>query len=137
MLDVVLDIEAYPQWASQITRAEVLSFDDNGVPREAELRMDAGLLKDVLRLRYTVTRASDAATVAWTLVSAKQLRSLEGRYDIATRTGGCDVTYTLTVDPGIPVITALRRKAEQAVISVALDDLAREVHRRCADAGLG
>lgn len=132
LTDAVLDIEAYPSWATQITRAEVVVTDAEGGPVEAELRMDAGLIKDVLRLRYTVTRASRAATIAWTLVSARQLRSLDGRYDIASGEQGCDVTYTLRVDPGIPLITALRQKAESAVVSAALDDLEREVKRRIA-----
>lgn len=130
VLATVVDIEAYPRWTSQITRAEVFALDAAGMPSDAELRMDAGLLKDVLRLSYRVTRRGPEAEVAWTLVAAKQLRSLEGSYRIVPAAQGCTVTYTLNVDPGIPIITALRRKAEATVVSVALDDLAREVERR-------
>ena len=119
VLATVVDIEAYPRWTSQITRAEVFALDAAGMPSDAELR-----------LRYRVTRRGPEAEVAWTLVAAQQLRRLEGSYRIVPAAQGCTVTYTLNVDPGIPIITALRRKAEATVVSVALDDLAREVERR-------
>lgn len=132
VLETVLDISAYPRWVCQVTRAEVMSFDSAGHPYEAELSLDAGLVKDVLRLRYELMHAPPVTTVSWALLSAKKLRDLRGRYEITAANSGCDVTYRLSVDLGIPLLTALRRKAEDRIVTVALDDLAREVERRAA-----
>lgn len=134
VLETVLDLPAYPRWTSQVARAEVVTIDAEGRPHEAELALDAGLVKDVLRLRYDVMHTPAGATVSWVLLSASQLRDLRGRYEIAATGAGCDVTYRLTVDPGIPLVAALRRKAEDRIVTVALDDLAREVERRTAGA---
>lgn len=128
ILAVLTDIERYPQWATQFDEAEVIERDDAGRPRLARFSLNAGLLKDRFVLRYAFDDRAGATTMSWELVEARQLERLDGSYRlVATADGSCDVEYSLVVDPGLPVITALRQKAERVVIATALDDLQRRV----------
>lgn len=124
VLETVLDVEAYPTWASQFTSAEVMSRDARGWPERAELVMDAGPVKDSLLLRYTVDVGASAAVVSWQLERAQQLAALDGAYALtALSDESTHVRYEVRVDPGLPLLTALRRKAERVVVETALTDL--------------
>lgn len=128
ILAVLTDIERYPQWATQLAEAEVIERDEAGRPRLARFSLNAGLLKDTFVLRYAFDDRAGESTMSWELVEARQLKRLDGSYRLVPSAGGrCDVEYSLVVDPGLPVITALRQKAERVVITTALDDLERRV----------
>lgn len=125
VMKVIADIDAYPEWVSEYTEAEVLEADDQGYPKVARMVLDTAILKDTLVFSYDWPK--DRGSVRWSLVSSSLLRSLEGAYLLRPKGSGTDVTYELTVDLAIPMIGLLKRKAERRLTDTALKDLKKRV----------
>ena len=123
VLDVVLDLPAYPQWSKDVARAVVLSRTPSGDVDQAQLTFASGPFKDVVTLAYTVARRADRARVAWQLVEAQHIEAMQGHYDLRADGDATDVAYALHARPGFPLHTALRRKVETQIITAALDAL--------------
>lgn len=129
VLDVIADLEAYPQWARHLSSVTVLTQDD-GWADEAEFVLDAGMLKDDYVLRYTWdVEADSTGVVSWELVRAHTLSAMDGSYTLAPEGPGTRVTYRLAVDLAIPVPGMMRRKAERAIVGAALEELKAQVER--------
>jgi ribosome-associated toxin RatA of RatAB toxin-antitoxin module len=125
VMEVIADLESYPEWAGSVRSVEVLSRDAQGRPATATFVLDAGVVKDTYTLAYTW---DDAASVSWTLVEAQMLTAMEGSYHLTQLSPeSCSVEYTLTLDLKIPMIGLLRRKAERVVTDTALKELKRRV----------
>ena len=125
VLEVIADIDSYPEWISEYKEAEVQEKDADGYPKTARLVLDAAVLKDTLVMTYTWP--ADRKSVSWTLVSSSLLRSLEGSYLLAAKGSGTEVTYELSVDLAVPMIGLLKRKAERRLTDTALKDLKKRV----------
>lgn len=124
IMDVILDVEDYPRWQSDVREVEVLERDDQGRAATARFVIDARLLTAT----YTLTYTYDADTVSWGLVSSEQLRRLDGRYHVAGSTDGTTtVRYELVADPAISLPRFMRRKAAEHIVRGALDGLKRRV----------
>lgn len=123
VLAVVADVEAYPEWANGIRRAEVLELDARGRPLRAAFRLEAGPVRDSYELRYTWEDSS----VSWDLVSGEVLSAMTGSYAITPTDGGSRVVYRLAVDVKMPLLGVLKRRAEKAIVDTALADLKRRV----------
>ncbi|WP_018156179.1 SRPBCC family protein [Demetria terragena] len=124
VLDIIADFAAYPEWAGQVKRAEVIAEDADGWAEQVTFDLDAGIVKDSYTLAY-VWDVDEASTgrVSWTLVEATMLKALDGAYTLAASESGTDVGYELSVDVSIPMIGALKRKAEKMIIDTALKEL--------------
>ncbi|OBH82245.1 SRPBCC family protein [Mycobacterium scrofulaceum] len=125
VMDVIADIDSYPQWISEYREAEVQETDADGNPKVARVVLDAAVLKDTLVMAYQWPK--DRKSVSWTLVSSSLLRSLEGTYRLAPKGSGTEVTYELSVDLAVPMIGLLKRKAERRLTDTALKDLKKRV----------
>jgi uncharacterized membrane protein len=125
VMAVIADFPAYPEWAEQVTSAEVLSSDGNGRAERVKFTMDAGPIKDSYTLDYTW--APDGRSVSWELVKGQIQKAQNGSYELAESGAETTVTYTLAVDLNIPMIGMLRRKAEKVIIDTALKGLKRRV----------
>jgi len=125
VLDVIADIDSYPDWVAEYHEAEVLEADEAGYPKVARLVLDAAVLKDSMVLAYEWP--ADRRSVTWSLVSSTLLKSLDGTYRLAPKGSGTDVTYELSVDLMIPMIGLLKRKAERRLTDTALKDLKKRV----------
>ncbi|MFX4287501.1 SRPBCC family protein [Janibacter sp. G349] len=125
VLDIIADLEAYPEWAKEITRVEILTEDGDGWPDTASFTLDAGPIKDTYVLDYTWDVDEDGQGVAsWTLVEATMLKVMDGSYTLtALEDGTTEVVYDLTVDVKVPMLGMLKRKAEKVIIDTALRDL--------------
>lgn len=130
VLDVIAELSDYPRWAAGISEVVVLSEDD-GWPLTARFTVDQAPIKDSYVLRYTWdVDETGAGLVSWTLVEAgSMITGLDGSYELVATPTGSDVTYRLTVDVRIPMPGPIKRKAEQRIVSTALDDLTAEVGR--------
>jgi ribosome-associated toxin RatA of RatAB toxin-antitoxin module len=127
VMAVVADLEAYPEWTGSVKSVEVLSVFDDEAERPAEARfvVDAGPVKDTYTLEY---EWDDDHEVRWTLTQADLLQAMDGAYRLqSTADGGTDVEYELVIELKIPMIGLLRRKAEKAIIDVALKELKKRV----------
>lgn len=125
VLEVIADIDSYPDWISEYKEAEVQERGADGYPKVVRFVMDAGVIKDTLVMAYEWPK--DRKSLSWTLVSSSLLRSLDGSYRLAPKSSGTDVTYELTVELAIPLIGLLRRKAERRLTETALKDLKKRV----------
>ena len=125
VLEVIADIDSYPEWISEYKEAEVQERGADGYPKVARLVLDAAVLKDTMVMTYQWP--ADRQSVSWTLVSSSLLRSLEGTYRLTPKGSGTEVTYELSVDLAIPMIGLLKRKAERRLTDSALKDLKKRV----------
>ncbi|HEY3996641.1 MAG TPA: SRPBCC family protein [Mycobacterium sp.] len=125
VMQVIADIDSYPEWISEYKEAEVQEKDADGNPKVARLVLDAAVLKDTMIMAYTWP--ADRQSVSWTLTSSSLLRSLEGSYRLAPKGSGTEVTYELAVDLAVPMLGLLKRKAERRLIDTALKDLKKRV----------
>lgn len=124
VMDVIADVEAYPQWAGYIKTAEVLESGAAGRPAQARFVLDAGVLRDDYVLAYDW---HGDERVTWSLVRGQALKRQDGSYTLAEQGGGTEVTYHLTVDLVVPMLALLKRKAEKVIIDTALKELKKRV----------
>ncbi|OBJ49768.1 SRPBCC family protein [Mycobacterium sp. 1423905.2] len=125
VLEVIADIESYPDWISEYKEAEVQERNADGYPKTVRFVMDAGVIKDTMVMSYQWP--ADRKSLSWTLVSSSLLKSLEGTYVLAPKDSGTEVTYQLSVDLAVPMIGLLKRKAERRLTDTALKDLKKRV----------
>lgn len=125
VMAVIADFAAYPDWAEQINKVEVLKPGDGVRAERVRFMMDAGAIKDSYTLDYVW--APDGRSVSWTLVKGQIQKAQDGSYALAGRGDSTTVTYSLAVDLNIPMIGMLRRKAEKVIIDTALKGLKRRV----------
>ena len=67
------------------------------------------------------------AQVSWKLVEGTLLKAMDGSYVLKPNGAGTTVTYTLTVDINMPMISMFKRKAEKTIIDGALKGLKKRV----------
>jgi ribosome-associated toxin RatA of RatAB toxin-antitoxin module len=124
VLRVIADFDAYPEWTGAVREAEVLEEDEDGRARTVRFVLDAGAVRDTYTLAYTWDIAENGTgVVAWTLVEAGILKSMDGSYRLRGQAAGTQVTYTLSVEVKMPMLGMLRRKAEKTIIDTALREL--------------
>jgi Polyketide cyclase / dehydrase and lipid transport len=121
VMAVIADFGAYPQWASGVRSAEVLTQDSDGRPATVRFTLDAGIIKDTYVLGY---EWDDDARVRWDLAEAgSMVTEMTGGYHLGDSGGGTEVTYELAVGTRVPMIGMIRRRAEKTIIDTALKGL--------------
>jgi ribosome-associated toxin RatA of RatAB toxin-antitoxin module len=127
IMDVIADLESYPEWTGSVKSVEVLTVFDDADERPAQARfvLDAGAVKDTYVLEYEWEGNEE---VRWSLVEAQILTAMNGVYRLTPADGqSTQVDYHLTLDVKIPMIGMLRRKAEKVITDTALKELKRRV----------
>ncbi|MCU0278119.1 MAG: SRPBCC family protein [Candidatus Nanopelagicales bacterium] len=124
VMGVIADLGTYPEWAG-VKSTRVLAVFPDGRPREVEMTIDSGPIKDVYTIAYQWRGDRE---VNWHLTESTVLRDLVGTYTVVDLgTGSCEVTYRLMVDLTIPIIGTIKRKAEKVIVDTALKGLKRRV----------
>lgn len=125
--DVICDFPRYPEWISAFKRVEVLEEYENGYASKVRFVLDAGVVSDEYTLAYEY--AEDLSRIEWRLVAPSRLQKAQrGSYDIADNGDGtCTVTYTLEIELSVAMLGMFRRKAERAIMDVALKQLKHRV----------
>jgi carbon monoxide dehydrogenase subunit G len=127
VLEVIADIDSYPEWTGQIKSAEVVEAGPDGKPKQARFVMDAGVLKDEYTLQYDWNDTG----VSWELVGKSSVqKSQQGSYLLAPKGDGTEVTYHLAVDIAMPMLGMFKRKAEKMIMDSALKELKKRVESR-------
>lgn len=120
VMAVIADFAAYPEWATGVRGAEVLSSADGRATR-VRFTLDAGVIKDSYVLGYDW---DGDARVHWDLAeSGSVISEMSGGYELTDRGDGTEVTYELTVGIKIPMLGMLKRRAEKTIIDTALKGL--------------
>ena len=127
VLAVLADLPSYPRWSEAVQECEVLERGPDGRASRVRFLLSRGLLKDGYVLRYTWdVSPSGAGRVSWTLEQATLLTALDGAYTLVPAAGGgTEVTHELAVALRLPLLGALRRKAEKTIIDTALRELSQ------------
>lgn len=125
IIDVIADLEAYPEWVKDMKHVEILSEDGDGWPDRARFTLDAGPIKDTYSLDYTWEVDEDGlGAVSWTLVEATILKAMDGTYTLEqVGEGQTHVIYDLAVDINIPMLGMIKRKAAKVITDTALTEL--------------
>jgi ribosome-associated toxin RatA of RatAB toxin-antitoxin module len=132
VLAVIGDIEAYPKWTA-FTKAVVLEKDETERPILVEFSFDMGAFKDEQTMRYEWPSAregdSQESLVRWQVVTSNLLKSLTGSYLVIGQADSSQtrVVYELTMEVSMPLISAMRKRAEKMIVDTALQGLKKRV----------
>ena len=124
IFEVATDYESYPQWQSNIKRAEIKGIDDEGRATEVFYEVDAKIKKVTYTLRYDYTDAPMG--FSWELLEG-DIKDLSGSYAFDEFDDVTEVVYEMLVDPGFKVPGVLKRQAERQIVAGALRDLKKRV----------
>ena len=120
--DILFDISQYPTWSSAIKSVSVLEKDEKGRALSATLSIDAGMMKDRVTLEYDWGKAP--GRLSFSMTDADLLTQMDGAYVITAQDEDTtEVIYELRVSLSMPIPAMMRHKAEQATISMALEQL--------------
>lgn len=121
LMEIVCDLDAYPDWLSDVKGVEILETDDSGRPLAATMTVDV-TIKEVT---YTLDYEFDGdEKVAWVSRPGGDVKHIEGSYTFEINDdGGTTATYDLAIDPGFPVPGFLLKRAAKHITSAALDGL--------------
>jgi hypothetical protein len=121
VMAAIADFGAYPQWATGVRGADVLTWDADGRPATVRFTLDAGIIKDSYVLGY---EWDGDVEVRWNLAEpGSMISEMSGGYQLADRAGRTEVAYELAVGTRVPMIGIIRRRAEKAIIDTALKGL--------------
>ena len=121
---VAADFARYPEWASDIKQAKVLTRDADGRGGEVEYRAAAFGRSTTYVLRYNY--GSNPLRISWRLMRGDLMRRLDGEYEFAPAAddpGSTEVTYYLSVDLSVPQPGFVKRRAEARILHTALGEL--------------
>jgi hypothetical protein len=128
ILAVIADIPAYPQWCPGVQSAWVHDSYGDSRPRDVEMIFDSGPIQDTHRYRYD--EWSDRE-VRWHLTTGQTVTGLWGRYACRIVEPGLTVVnYRLAMELSVPIIGALKRRAEKVIVRTALKGLKERVESR-------
>ena len=132
IMAVIADFGSYPDWATGVRTADVVSGSSDRAD-QVHFVLDAAPIRDEYDLAYTWD--GDAA-VSWSLAeSGSMLTSMDGAYVLdPVGAGSTLVTYQLSVDVSVPLLGMLKRKAEKVIIDTALKGLKKQVEARAGTA---
>jgi ribosome-associated toxin RatA of RatAB toxin-antitoxin module len=127
---LVVQLERYPEWQSQVKAATVLERDGDERPLVVETKSDARvkLIRYVLRYRHEPPHR-----MSWTYVDG-DVKDATGHYAFeALDSGLTKATYSLAVDPGRRLGLMLRGpladKVRQYILETTLEELKQTVER--------
>ncbi|MHB8511158.1 MAG: SRPBCC family protein [Actinomycetota bacterium] len=124
----ISDFESYPEWSSEIRKAEITEKFPDGRAKRVYYVVVTGPLKADYTLEYQY--AEDGTGVSWTFVEGNNMRNLEGSYKLEPDGDSTLVTYSVRVDSPVPMLGFMKRQIEKRVIDVALKGLKRRIEDR-------
>lgn len=133
IMDVIADLEAYPDWSDGINAVKILSrYEDDNRPADAHFSLVSGAIKDDYELEYDWEGDTQ---VSWTLTKGDMLTAMDGTYALTDNGDGTTtVNYKLAVNVKIPMIGMIKRKAEKVIVDTALKGLKKRVESGAAAA---
>ena len=115
-------VAQYPDWLTFIKKVEVLTSDDQGRVTQANVSIDAGVMKDRATLNYDWSAAP--AEITFSLEEADLMTAMDGKYTLkAIDSERTSVTYELGVELSLPVPRMMISKTEKSTIDQALKEL--------------
>jgi carbon monoxide dehydrogenase subunit G len=127
VMEVIIDYQAYPEWVSGVTKAEVLEKDSSGRPSEVAFEVS----QMGVSAAYTLAYAYSDTGVSWiTKTASGAVKDIAGEYALEPSHQGTKVTYRTTIETAIPLMGFMKRQAEKIIIETALGGLKKRVEGR-------
>jgi len=112
---VALDVERYPEWATDIKQVEVLDRNDDGHAERVRFRAAAFGRSTTYTLVYD--HAAAPRVLSWKLEEGDLTRVLDGSYTFdPLDDGGTEVTYHLVAELLMPVPGFVKRRTEGRIM---------------------
>ena len=129
VLEVVLDVAHYPEWATDIKSVEILRNDLDGRAGLVAYRAAAMGRSTSYQLRYYF--GSNPLRVSWRLAEGDVVSRMDGEYILQAAGDGSStvVTYHLSVDMRVPLPGFVKRRAEARIVHTALGELKSRAER--------
>ena len=135
-VEVAIDIPSYPAWADGVKEAVVTDLGSDGLVKRARFLAGAHGREVTYELEYVTDHLPHS--LGWSLVRGDLVRTVRGRYDFAPSLDEPDhteVIYYLEVALVAPVPGFVHRRAEDILMSAALEHFTAEVTRRAQNGG--
>lgn len=126
IMEILLDVEALPDWSGPHKSAEIVETHSDGSPKRVKVAVSMAGLTDNEVLDYTWTDNS----CSWELVEADQLSSQKGKYTVTERNGGAHVAFELEADLKIKLPGMIVKQAQKKAVDTAKKGLIAEAKRR-------
>ncbi len=133
VMAVIAKLDDYPQWSEGVTGAEVISTHPDGAPRVVTMTISTPVGKDTYEITYVWDGHN---SVSWTLNSdeagkpkSSLMKTLDGTYTLSPAGKGTKVVYDLEIDPKIPMMGFMKRKAAATIADSALNGLKKHCER--------
>jgi ribosome-associated toxin RatA of RatAB toxin-antitoxin module len=133
VMAVIADLEDYPNWSDGFTGVEIITTHDAGEPKDVALSIATPVGKDTYEIAYVWT-GNEAVT--WTLNSdaagkpkSSMMKKLHGTYRLTADGDATLVTYELEIDPKIPMLGFMKKKAASTIVDQALNGLKKRVEK--------
>lgn len=131
VMAVIADLADYPNWSDGFTGVEIITTHDDGGPKDVAFSIATPIGKDSYEISY-VWEGSDS--VSWTLNAdeagkpkSSMMKKLVGSYTLTPQGKGTKVTYELEIDPKIPMMGFMKKKAAATIVDQALHGLKKRV----------
>lgn len=122
VLEVLLEIDDYPQWIPEITNVEVFERDSRGRATKAKINTQA-FGKSITHI-YEYSYEDYPQMISWMLESGDMVSALDGFYKFKSLDdGSTQVTYDLHLDLSSPLPGFIKKKATEKIVSSALNNL--------------
>lgn len=119
---VALDVERYPEWATDIKEVEILDRDAEGRAERVRFRAAAFGRSTTYTLLYDHSAAP--GTLSWKLEEGDLTRVLDGWYAFeGLADGDTEVTYHLVAELRLPLPGFVKRRTEGRIMHTALREL--------------
>lgn len=129
---VAADLEAYPEWATEVRRVKIHERYADGRPARVTLTVDAMIKQVSTTFRYVYDHPR---SMSWTAEPGADIEELMGSYEFNPVDGGTSVVYVLRVVPAFDIPGFLRRQAEKQLVGTALRGLRKRVESHAGRVG--
>jgi ribosome-associated toxin RatA of RatAB toxin-antitoxin module len=131
VMAVIADLADYPNWSDGFTSVEIISTHDDGAAKDAAFAINTPVGKDVYEISYVW---AGTESVSWRLNAddagkpkSSMMKKLIGSYTLRPDGAGTEVTYELEIDPKIPMMGFMKKKAAATIVDQALNGLKKRV----------
>lgn len=119
--DIAVDFEKYPDWSEDIKKVDVVERDAAGNGTLVRFWVEAMGRSTTYALAYDYSNAP--SRLSWSLVEGDIQRNIDGEYFFEPIDGQTELTFHLAVDLQVPMPGFIKRRAEDRIVGMALQEL--------------
>lgn len=126
VLEIITDIESYPEWAEGVEKVERMDSDAEGRPAKARFDVDA----KVAKVHYVIEYAYEPNVVSWTLIEGETISQLDGSYVLTPDGDTTGVLYSLEADVDMPLPGFMKKRVAKQILEQGLKGLKARAEAR-------